>query len=232
MRKFIIGDIHGELNKLLQCLKAVKFDYENDLLIQLGDVVDRGPDSFLVVEELLKIKNLIAIRGNHDASFRDAIISGNLSNNILYSQGGNETRHSYVQHCQRSDIGKLVVPDSHREFFLNTQKNYWVDNDNNLFVHGGFNRHNHIDQQESPNVYYWDRDLFMSALSYKAMKDNTYPFRIKDNFNHIFVGHTPTLYWGIETPITAANITNLDCGSGKGGKLTIFNLDTKEYKQF
>ena len=64
------------------------------------------------------------------------------------------------------------------------------------------------------------------------MKDNKYSFKIKDGFSHIYVGHTPTTYWGEVMPITAADITNLDTGCGKGGLLTIMNLETKEFKQF
>lgn len=230
MKTYVVADIHGDYDRFMECLDAVKFDYENDILIQLGDVVDRGVDSFLVVDKLLKIKNLIAIRGNHDATFRDAIKSGDLTNNMLYSQGGRETRQSYYKHCHKDDRGEIVIPESHIEFFINTQKNYWVDENNNLFVHGGFNRHEFIEGQ-SENVLIWDRDLFLAALSYASMKDNEHPFKIKDKFNHIYVGHTPTIYWGINTPITAANITNLDTGCGKSGLLTIMNLETKEYEQ-
>jgi len=231
MRKFIIGDIHGMIDKLKNCLDSVSFDYENDQLIQLGDIVDRGVNSFECVEELLKIKNLIAIRGNHDASFRDAILSGDLGNNILYNQGGGETRQSYYKNCHKGDNGDIVIPDSHIEFFLNTQKNYYIDEENNLFIHGGFDRHKYLKDQKE-HVYYWDRDLFLSAISYSAMKDNKYSFKIKDGFSHIYVGHTPTTYWGEVMPITAADITNLDTGCGKGGLLTIMNLETKEFKQF
>ena len=55
-KTYIIGDIHGVYDKLINCLQQVNFNYESDTLIQLGDVVDRGPDSYLVVEELLKMK--------------------------------------------------------------------------------------------------------------------------------------------------------------------------------
>lgn len=52
------------------------------------------------------------------------------------------------------------------------------------------------------------------------MKDNEHPFKIKDTFKHIYVGHTPTIYWDKNTPITAANITNLDTGCGKAKKFS------------
>lgn len=58
---WVMGDIHGAYKALEQCLIRSGFDYENDRLIQLGDIVDGYPDAFECVEELLKVKNLISI---------------------------------------------------------------------------------------------------------------------------------------------------------------------------
>lgn len=63
-KTFAIGDIHGNYRGLLQCLERSGFNNKEDTLISLGDVVDGHSQSFEVVEELLKIKNLIAIKGN------------------------------------------------------------------------------------------------------------------------------------------------------------------------
>ncbi len=57
-------------------MKKSRFDYNKDKLIILGDVVDGGYNSYLVVEELLKIKNKIFIIGNHDKWFTNHIKSG------------------------------------------------------------------------------------------------------------------------------------------------------------
>jgi serine/threonine protein phosphatase 1 len=215
-----MGDIHGEYDKLINLLKRVNFDYSKDTLIQLGDVVDRGPDVYSCVEELLKIKNLIAIRGNHDFCWLEFLKTGQ---SLLFNQGAMETEQSYVLNS--------VDPSVHFDFF-NNQLKYYIDQENNLFVHGGFNRHKHVDEENDPEVFYWDRDLWLAALSYANMKNQTYPFKMKDKFHHVFIGHTPTSYWNSEMkPMTAANITNLDTGSGKGGLLTIMNLRTREYFQ-
>jgi serine/threonine protein phosphatase 1 len=66
MSTYVIGDLHGQFQSLKQCLVKCNFDYNQDTLIQLGDVVDGGEEAFECVEELLKIKKLIAIKGNHD----------------------------------------------------------------------------------------------------------------------------------------------------------------------
>jgi serine/threonine protein phosphatase 1 len=231
MRTYIVADIHGEYDKLMACLQAVNFDYEYDRLIQLGDVVDRGPKSYEVVEELLKIKNLVAIRGNHDATWRDALLKEDPLANVLYEQGGRQTYQSYLNNCHETSDGRVVVPISHFNFFVNKQINYYVDEVGNLFVHGGFNRHEHIAEQPE-QILNWDRDLFMAYRGYLSMKNDKHPFKIKDKFNHIYIGHTPTQYFGSDEPLMYPLITNLDTGSGKGGKLTIMDLETKEFKQF
>lgn len=189
----------------------------------MGDIVDRGPDSFGCVEELMKIKNLIAIRGNHDYHWLKYLKTGD--EGILWRQGAKETYESYV------NAG--VSPEVHYDFF-NNQLEYAIDEDNNLFIHGGFNRHQLIEEETNPEVFYWDRDLFLAALSYQGMKDQTRPFRMKDGFRRVFIGHTPTQYFGSTVPMRAANIWNLDtgCGKGKDNPLTIMNIDTEEYWQF
>lgn len=218
-KTFILGDIHGEYQQLTDLLKLINFNYDKDTLIQLGDVVDRGLYSYECIEELLKIKNLIAIRGNHDECWWD-YLKGN--EETLWDQGGEQTYMSY----QRNN----VQPSIHFDFFKN-QVDYYIDKNNNLFIHGGFNRHELLKDQ-NPEIFYWDRDLFLAALSYGSMNNNEHPFKIKENFNNIYIGHTPTPYWGKSVPITAANITNLDTGCGKGDyPLTAINLKTKEIFQ-
>ena len=224
MKTYIIADIHGHYDKLLACLQFVNFDYENDKLIQLGDVVDRGPDSYMCIEELLKIKNLIAIQGNHDECWLKSLLKGEPEQGLLWRQGAKETYQSYLKHG--------VNPEIHLQFFINQVK-FYIDEERRYFVHGGFNRHYAIDKQLDNTVYTWDRDLFSQALSYKNMTEEAkkYPFKIHGKPKEIFIGHTPTIYWDITIPMKAANIWNLDTGCGKGGLLTIMDLETKEYYQ-
>ena len=65
-RVFVIGDIHGAYRALRQCLERARFHYENDRLICLGDVADGWPETREAVDELLRIRQLTYILGNHD----------------------------------------------------------------------------------------------------------------------------------------------------------------------
>jgi serine/threonine protein phosphatase 1 len=252
-RTLAIGDIHGNYEGLLQCLERCQFDNENDTLISLGDVVDGHSQSFEVVEKLLSIKNLIAIKGNHDDWFNQWIVTGfNPSN---WKQGQKATGLSYLKHSRPdldwyeyitntsgtkgifNSIKVSDVPDNHIEFFKN-QLPYYLDNDNNLFVHGGFNRHERLEEQG--DLLWWDRDLWSQALSYGSMADYDLPghapgyqppFKMVGNYNEVFIGHTSTQFWGEENPMNAANIWNLDTGAGWFGKLTIMDVKTKGFWQ-
>lgn len=232
-RVFVMADVHGEYQKMMSCLKQVNFDYELDSLIQLGDIVDRGPDSYLCVEELLKIKNLVAIKGNHDSWFLEDMLTGQ---NIGLTQGGSETRQSYIKHCGYDQIDydhKIAYPQSHIDFFKN-QKHYYIDSESRLFVHGGFNRHLKIEEQEFAEIFWWDRDLLMAAKGFATMKTE-YPFKMAGHkggkFTEVYVGHTPVQYFNETTPQKYGPIWDLDCGAGKyaNGSVAIMNVETNEY---
>ena len=50
-------------------------------------------------------------------------------------------------------------------------------------------------------------------------------------YNEIYIGHTATTRYGIDKPIKAGNVWNIDTGSAFTGKLTALNIDTKEFFQ-
>ncbi len=71
MRTIAIGDIHGCLQELQDLL--VLFDYrpDQDRLVFVGDLVDRGPDSAGVVHLVRQLEqqgSVVTVKGNHDDS--------------------------------------------------------------------------------------------------------------------------------------------------------------------
>jgi hypothetical protein len=69
MRYFFISDVHGEFNDMIKALDNAGFNPEQDTLVSLGDLMDRGPDSKKVIEYVLGCRNKILIWGNHDLAF-------------------------------------------------------------------------------------------------------------------------------------------------------------------
>lgn len=222
IRKFALGDIHGNYKALRQCLDRSKFDYENDILIQLGDVADGYSQTSECVDELLKIKNLISIRGNHDIWCNNWFIYGEQPDIWVY-QGGKATIESYIK------SGKLQDPD-HRNFW-SSQIDYHIDDENRLFVHGGFELYEGFKETRNvkisikgANMYHWSRDLAMLRSLSDEEKKKIYEFK------EIFIGHTQHTHQ--PTNFNRYNVWNLDSGAGsRFGCLTIMNIDTKEYFQ-
>ena len=237
-----MGDIHGAHKALQQCLERSTFDRNKDTLIQLGDIADGFEDVYDCVEELLKIPNLIAIKGNHDEWLNKFIQTAWHPKGWTF--GGAATALSYLRIIGKE--GKLLasgngyktalnpgdIPESHRKLFCRQQL-YYIDDLNNCYVHGGFNRHQEFKGQRS-EIYYWDRELWSAALSYNVFERHQKgkeKFQMTTPFNEIFIGHTSTMNWKTDRPMKAANIYNLDTGSGHAGRLTIMEVKSKKFWQ-
>lgn len=236
MKTFVLGDVHGAHKAFLQVMERSGFDYENDLLITLGDIVDGWPDVYNLVEELLKIKNRIDIRGNHDDWFVDFIQNG--LHPDYWRQGGLGTAQSYAEGVglefkyQKNISGNIVnlnpgdIPESHIKFFKG-QVNYYKDEWNNLFIHGGFDKNVPL-RGQMIDLFYWDRRLWNQALSAKSGNQR---LNFAEDFNEIYIGHTSVTIWGKDTPMSADLVWNMDTGAGWEGKLSLMNITTKEVFQ-
>lgn len=77
MRTIVVGDIHGCYEELIQLLNKVQLRDE-DSLVSLGDIVDRGADSVKVYDFLKNRPNTIVLMGNHERK--------HLRNTLSYSQ--------------------------------------------------------------------------------------------------------------------------------------------------
>jgi serine/threonine protein phosphatase 1 len=95
-RTIAIGDIHGCRQAFEALLQAIAPQPE-DRLILLGDFVDRGPDSWGVVERILKLQhecNLVSLLGNHEEMLLTAISDPDTLRPWL-GFGGDATVESY-----------------------------------------------------------------------------------------------------------------------------------------
>jgi len=225
MKKFVIGDIHGNFNALKEVLKKSKFNYKKDKLIVLGDIVDGNKDTFKVVEELLKIKNLVFILGNHDEWFLKFMNDG-FDEEIWIQQGGANTLRSYgakvieSEHvCNKSYINtkNLSIPITHQEFF-NNHVLYHIE-DNMLFVHGGINPKIPNIKSQSKFDLLWDRNLINYCIKGKFVP----------RYKKIFIGHTTTQQFDCTKPLRFGQLWMMDTGIGYDGKLTIMDIKTEEF---
>ena len=70
---YVISDIHGQMQALMNMLKKVHFGYDDELYI-LGDVIDRGPNSIECIQWVMAQDNVLTILGNHELLFYDNYI--------------------------------------------------------------------------------------------------------------------------------------------------------------
>jgi serine/threonine protein phosphatase 1 len=133
LRILAIGDIHG-CSRALDALLAVVQPTPNDLLITLGDYVDRGSDSMGILERLLEMDRtlrLVPLRGNHE----EMMLQGRtgVDRRMWLRSGGDATLESYG--CTRpydSDIDP--VPAQHYEF-MEQRCRTWYETERHFFVH-------------------------------------------------------------------------------------------------
>ncbi len=216
MKRFVVGDIHGGHKALLQCLERSKFDPAKDLLISLGDICDGWPQVNKVIDELMRIKNLKVVLGNHDAWALRWMESG-WAEEIWTSQGGLATMDSYGR-------DRESVPKSHIDLLQSAK--FFIELDNKLFVHGGMNPDLEMAEQ-NPEFLMWDRDLLSDAV--RVSKKN--PSHRYGKWDDIFVGHTTTECYKTLKPVHACNVWAVDTGAGWSGKLTILDINSHEYWQ-
>lgn len=69
-RDFVVGDIHGCFEMVDQAFEQIAFDGSRDRLFSVGDLVDRGPNSFGVLGFLAQA-GVHAVAGNHETMILD-----------------------------------------------------------------------------------------------------------------------------------------------------------------
>jgi len=133
MRILAIGDIHGCSQELRALLDRVE-PGPDDWIITLGDYVDRGPDSYGVIEQLLALYRtgrLVALSGNHEEMMLSARKSPADLDGWL-ACGGVPTLRSY---SPSGGPGTLEdVPAAHWGFLENDCVD-WHETDTHIFVH-------------------------------------------------------------------------------------------------
>jgi len=168
-RTIAIGDIHGCARALEVILDAIVPD-PGDVIITLGDYIDRGPQSRQVIDRLLRLEQecqLIPLQGNHECLLLDALQRKTLFNFWLQC-GGQQTLESYGGTLEQ-------IPPSHIDFFQRCQR--YHETEQHLFFHANFNPALPAAEQD-------DQQLFWEHLRGPGPGQHI-------SGKRVFVGHTP-----------------------------------------
>ncbi len=209
MRTLAIGDVHGCFDALLTLVRLAEIK-DDDLVVWLGDYVDRGPDSSKVIQYLNELPNdrNIFLQGNHEIMMKNA--AGNLSSMRSWAScGGDATWDSYT--CEYGgDNGLEAVPANHW-LFIDNLKPYF-ETETHIFVHASLNADLEMNDQFDDTLFWGDFRSIGPHISGK----------------HVICGHSSQKD-GI--PKCNENATCIDTWACGSGWLTCLDTDSKRYYQ-
>jgi len=230
-RTFAVGDVHGCAGALAQLLNVVNQTEDEFELIFLGDLIDRGPNSLAVLEQVWRWQQDLGektiLPGNHELMMFMALQrpqsfmpwwKDNGGETVLHELGVRQAPvHVQVQQIQHTLGNKL-------RDIINAPTG--VVRDGYLFVHAGVPAHMTPTQVCEYNWHIMD-----------GVPENTHPLWVRHTFlentqpypDGIMVvhGHTPTR---TRQPELHVNRINVDGGSCFGGNLCMVELITDKLR--
>ena len=224
----VAGDIHGNMDALKESMDwALK---RNMIYLQLGDLVDYGPNSLECVsilhDKIVRGQALYVI-GNHDRKIEKWLAQeNNIKRNKEYLKYNNPVS---LSDSNRDTVNKILsLSEMDRKIFetkFNTIMNYGkyhYNIKNFSFAHAGFD--NDMFSIDTDRMY----GRYESVCLYGESNGNSWIDNIKSN-KTIVVGHTiknkiiPEKY-SIDG---GGTVIFQDTGSGKGGFLTTTDIIIK-----
>ncbi|MBB2175694.1 phosphatase [Gluconacetobacter johannae] len=215
----VVGDVHGDLRAFRHAVATDRF------VIQLGDLVDHGPDSvgtFRLMQRLLDEGRGLFILGNHDRKLARALAGHKLRRDAPLT----ETLRQF-ETPENEDVRRRAWRDI-------AQAPPWLVLGRRIFVHGGF--HSRMLTEAPPSGLGAVTPVLSRALFGETtgrMQKDGYPERRLNWVDHIPAGYT--VYCGHDRRSTdgrpwvragraGGNSVFTDTGAGKGGHLAWIDL--------
>lgn len=155
-RLFGIGDIHGQLPKLIALMDFINIQ-DDDTFVFLGDYIDRGAYSYEVVKYLIEFKTVfghqsVFLMGNHEEMLLNSRQGFKTqrkdSKRLWLVNGAKQTLASYRAN------GFNKIPDDHIAFF--EELRYFHETETAIFTHATPSEYIDIDHQPNINLI-WSR---------------------------------------------------------------------------
>jgi serine/threonine protein phosphatase 1 len=210
-KTYAIADLHGRFDLLRLAYTeigkhAANFD-ETATIVTLGDYIDRGPQSRLIIEALmsggpLPHLKLISLRGNHEEIMLETIREP-LHPEWWIENGGGQTLISYG-HPREGLIDLRVVPAAHLDWIASLP--YVHADKHRVYVHAYVNRELPLDTQ--------DKDMLIWTL-YSENDEGGYGMR------HVIHGHQQFA----DGPTFKKARTDLDTFAWNTGRLVVGVFD-------
>ncbi|EGT0622997.1 protein-serine/threonine phosphatase [Citrobacter braakii] len=193
---WVVGDIHGCFSLLMAKLRLCHFDPWQDLLVSVGDVIDRGPDSLRCLK-LLRKRWIIAVRGNHEQMGLDALATGKQF--LWFMNGG-----SWFAQAEQPAATAALETCRQLPWILELR----CQNGIHVIAHADYPDDNYQWQKEVDlQRVLWDRTRLMNKGNGIRGAD------------HFWFGHTP-----LRQRVDHENLHYIDTGAVFGGELTLVQL--------
>jgi serine/threonine protein phosphatase 1 len=235
-RVYVIGDVHGHRAKLERMHDTIRADLArrpiaSPLLVHLGDLIDRGPDSAGCLDLLangppLRGVPTVNLMGNHEWMMLRAFTNGaklgqpgNTGADDIdrwLDNGGAQTLASWGLKSTMPVREWLAAIPPRQLVLTHDLRIYW-EAGGYLFVHAGVRPGVPLAKQRETDLL-WIRESF---LNWDGVMLPETPGRI------IVHGHTPA-----PEPTLKHNRLGLDTGAGKGGPLTCAILERDDVTLF
>nr|WP_321454708.1 metallophosphoesterase family protein [uncultured Cohaesibacter sp.] len=224
---YAIGDIHGCLDLLLLLEEQIFAEVEERaspaLIVYVGDLVDRGPDSKGVIDHCLhaplpqNVERLV-LCGNHDLTYSEFLMQPSLSSPWI-GWGGLATLASYgidLEDFRRTGLPESAlfrwlaerIPAEHMAFIAGLPAALTMPKAH--IVHAGL-RHDTPMQEQTVRDLMWSRDQFLVE---EPASDRL-----------IIHGHTP-----FNKPEIGPGRIGIDTGAVYGNALTAIHLRGESYR--
>lgn len=219
---YAIGDVHGCLQQLVQLEDRIVADAAgaagDRLIIMLGDLVDRGPDSAGVIDHMMRPPPAgfarLCLMGNHEAAMLEFLGRPRRGDGWL-EFGGVETLLSYglsLEQIQTASVSarqfrrliETYLPDEHVQFL--DALPLTIETPEAIFVHAGLRPGLPLGDQPETDLL-WYRDDFSADYA---------------EFGKVVVhGHSI-----VEEPLVAPYRIAIDTGCFATGRLTAVKLQS------
>lgn len=201
---YAVGDIHGEITKLNEELHEIGFDKNKDLLLSVGDLIDRGENSLAclgLIEELW----FECVMGNHEKMAFDAVNEKTTEKVNHWVMNGGDW---FIRLDDKEEAERLIIKAGSLPLIIELN----IDDKKIIICHADYPHDEYKrDLTGIEEHLLWSRERIGRA------KDGIIT-NIKGADQFIF-GHTP-----LKEKLVMANQTYIDTGACFGNKITIIRL--------
>jgi serine/threonine protein phosphatase 1 len=208
---YIIGDIHGHYDRLMEHLDKHKFDFNVDRLFCVGDLIDRGPESAKVIE-LLSEDWFFSLLGNHEYFMLSGLKHNNSKHKMLWLQNGGEWIASsnptlwpqWFEALSQLPIAMQLEGKDGKTYGLvhaDFASNHWAD-------------YSHFDHEELETCL-WSRSNFASRSQHSV-----------EGIDYLVHGHNSTGHRvdGISSALLLGNRYYIEPGAFKGEEFILLAI--------